>query len=393
MPEAIVTDGIWRKSLSAVRSLGKAGYDITVLGDSLFTTSYWSKYTTRRLRSVNAKEDAKQFGITLLSYLKRRPSKGRPVLLPMEDASLEWVSAHRKTVAEFADFLLPSIDSLAIAQSKGATSALGAYLKLPTLETFMPSTVEEFIEQLRQLIIADTLSHYIVKPVSGSGSAGIIYLDAFKNPDWREHWKKYGALLIQKRINSSGQGLGVSLLFDNTGECVASFAHSRLQQYPNSGGPSTSRISIVNNKLVDQSIRLMTELDWRGVAMVEWKVDPISNTPYLMEINPRFWGSLELAVRSGVNFPLLYALAARGEKFDPVHSYKQGIICRWLLPGDLLRYLSQDRTKRETLKEFLRGLPQSAEEWDLKDIQGFLSTIVCQAVKIFNPKYWKYLTR
>jgi predicted ATP-grasp superfamily ATP-dependent carboligase len=127
--------------------------------------------------------------------------------------------------------------------------------------------------------------------------------------------------------------------------------------------------------------------------MVEWKVHPISNTPYLMEINPRFWGSLELSVRAGVNFPLLYTRAARGEKFDPVHNYRAGVICRWLLPGELLRYLSQDSTKRESLRIFIRGLPGLAEEWDLKDIRGFLSSILCPAVTLLNPKYWKYLTR
>ena len=393
MREAIVTDGLWRKSLCAVRSLGKAGFEITVFGDSLFTTSYWSTFSTRRLHSVTAKDDARQFGATLLSYLRRRPKKERPVLLPMEDATLEWVSANRDTVAEYADFLLPSIEALAVAQSKGATSVLGAHLKLPTPETFMSNTVEEFTERLRRLAFAGTLAGYIVKPINGSGSAGIVYLDTTKQLDWHVHWKKYGVLLIQRRIDSSGQGLGVSLLFDNSGECVASFAHARLQQYPNTGGPSTSRISIVNDMLVDQSIRLMKELGWRGVAMVEWKVDPVSNTPYLMEINPRFWGSLELAVRAGVDFPLLYALAARGEKFDPIHNYQEGVVCRWLLPGELLRYLSQDNAKRENLREFFRGLPELAEEWDSRDIQGFLSTIACQTAKILNPKYWKFLSR
>jgi len=89
----------------------------------------------------------------------------------------------------------------------------------------------------------------------------------------------------------------------------------------------------------------------------------------------------------------LYARAASGEKFDPVHNYRTGVVCRWLLPGELLRYLSQDSTERESLRQFMLGLPQLAEEWDLEDIRGFLSSIVCPAIKILNPKYWKYLAR
>jgi predicted ATP-grasp superfamily ATP-dependent carboligase len=57
-------------------------------------------------------------------------------------------------------------------------------------------------------------------------------------------------------------------------------------------------------------------------------------TPYLMEINTRFWGSLQLAIDAGVDFPyLLYQLAC-AQKPDPVSSYKNGKRLRWLL-GDL----------------------------------------------------------
>jgi len=53
-----------------------------------------------------------------------------------------------------------------------------------------------------------------------------------------------------------------------------------------------------------------------------------------MEINTRFWGSLQLAIDSGMNFPwLLYQLACDGHT-DPVYTYKTGLRLRWLL-GDL----------------------------------------------------------
>jgi predicted ATP-grasp superfamily ATP-dependent carboligase len=67
--------------------------------------------------------------------------------------------------------------------------------------------------------------------------------------------------------------------------------------------------------------------------MVEFKVAP-DGTPYLMEVNARFWGSLQLAIDAGVDFPhLLYQLAV-GEKPGPVNGYKVGVRSRWLL-GDL----------------------------------------------------------
>jgi predicted ATP-grasp superfamily ATP-dependent carboligase len=53
-----------------------------------------------------------------------------------------------------------------------------------------------------------------------------------------------------------------------------------------------------------------------------------------MEINTRFWGSLQLAIDAGIDFPwLLYRLAC-GEQVETGTQYRTGIRLRWLL-GDL----------------------------------------------------------
>jgi predicted ATP-grasp superfamily ATP-dependent carboligase len=181
-------------------------------------------------------------------------------------------------------------------------------------------------------------------------------------------------------------------LFGADGACLAHFCHQRLQQYPNSGGPSSDRVGITDPALLEKSLTLMRALNWKGVAMVEWKVDPRDGTPKLMEINPRFWGSLELAVRSGVNFPLLYAQAAAGQPT----TYSQpidAVRCRWLVPGDILRWLTARPGAREPLTTFLRGLPRQAEEWDPQDLRGALACVVCQGLAVLQPKYWKFLSR
>jgi hypothetical protein len=81
--------------------------------------------------------------------------------------------------------------------------------------------------------------------------------------------------------------------------------------------------------------RLLEALDWHGVAEVEFKLDPRDNVPKFMEINGRFWGSLELAIEAGVDFPyLLYRLITEGD-VKPVFQYKAGVRRRWL-EGDII---------------------------------------------------------
>jgi predicted ATP-grasp superfamily ATP-dependent carboligase len=147
-------------------------------------------------------------------------------------------------------------------------------------------------------------------------------------------------LLLQQRI--VGPGVGIFLLRWG-GEPVATFAHRRIREKPPSGGVSVYRESIAADpKLVASSLALLSRFAWEGVAMVEYKLDAATGVPYLMEINGRFWGSLQLAVDAGVNFPGLLVSLALGEHPTPVTAYHVGVRSRWWL-GDLDQLLARLR--------------------------------------------------
>ena len=134
-------------------------------------------------------------------------------------------------------------------------------------------------------------------------------------------------VLAQQRI--TGPGIGVFLLRWN-GEILAAFAHRRLREKPPSGGVSVYRESAaLDPALLERSRRLLESFDWSGVAMIEYKLDQATGTPYLMEINGRFWGSLQLAIDAGVDFPELLLRAAAGDPAPPVLSWRLGVRSRW----------------------------------------------------------------
>jgi predicted ATP-grasp superfamily ATP-dependent carboligase len=136
-----------------------------------------------------------------------------------------------------------------------------------------------------------------------------------------------GPFLLQERIN--GPGVGIFLLRWG-GRILASFAHRRIREKPPSGGVSVCCESIAApRELLSQSIRLVEALDWEGVAMVEYKRDQRTGRHFLMEINPRFWGSLQLAVDSGVDFPWYLYQAIQGADVTPVTAWETGRRSRW----------------------------------------------------------------
>ena len=175
-----------------------------------------------------------------------------------------------------------------------------------------------------------------------------------------EKFAAYGGdILVQQYIE--GDGYGVSAVFGKNGEPLEIFCHHRLREYPASGGPSSFCESADLPELADYAIKLLRELHWEGVAMVEFKGNPTDGF-YLMEINPRFWGSSGLAPNSGCNIPLALYRAAKGEEAAPYSSfkpnYKVGHKMRFLLQ-DLLTFPAYLKRSRKTLRftlSFFAGL-------------------------------------
>jgi predicted ATP-grasp superfamily ATP-dependent carboligase len=136
-------------------------------------------------------------------------------------------------------------------------------------------------------------------------------------------------VLIQERVVGFGVGLFL-LVWD--GRLEAAFAHRRLLEKPPSGGVSVRCESIEpDSGLLEQAERLLSILRWQGVAMVECKVDRESGRAYLMEVNGRFWGSLQLAIDAGVDFPVQLVRLALGQPTVPVSTWKPGTRLRWTL--------------------------------------------------------------
>jgi len=152
----------------------------------------------------------------------------------------------------------------------------------------------------------------------------------------------------------------------NRGRLRAAFAHRRIREKPPSGGVSVLSESVgLDPQLLEYAERMLEALKWHGVAMVEFKRDARDGVSKLLEINGRFWGSLQLAVDSGVDFPyLLYRLAIDGD-IDPVFTYRVGVRLRWWL-GDLdwllLRLQEKGGLARRlgAIPEFLRPAGRTA---------------------------------
>lgn len=392
---ALVSDGLHRKSLSVTRALGKQGIEASVISDEFFAPSFWSKYCKKRFH-FNLLLNENDLNIDLFKLL--RGDSPNVVFFPMEDATIKWLSDNRSILSAHLSFLIPSSESLMTSFSKFQTMKLAENTGVKVPSSVYYGTAKELKLEIAENTQRYLSSDFLIKPDTGHGSSGIIYLQDFNDDSWgkfdlEKHFDQYGSQLLQHRLPSDGRSVGVSLLFDSKSQLVANFVHERISSFPVSGGPSTNRIGIREDDLLEKSVKLLQKLNWQGIAMVEWKFDSTTGIPFLLEINPRFWGSLELAVRSGVNFPVLYFDLCRNKSVVVITDYELGRNVRWVFPGEILRYLSTSKGNREPLFKFIASLLKDSEEWDSRDVSGSIAAMLAPFFMLFKPKYWKFLNR
>jgi predicted ATP-grasp superfamily ATP-dependent carboligase len=141
--------------------------------------------------------------------------------------------------------------------------------------------------------------------------------------------------LVQQFV--AGQGKGVFALCDR-GRAIAWFAHERLRDVRPSGSGSSVRRSVpLSPRLQAPAERLLAAMQWQGPAMVEFR-EVAGEEPVLMEVNGRFWNSLQLAISAGVDFPALWLAVLLNDPINPPPPYAEGVTVRWLW-GDVKRFL------------------------------------------------------
>jgi predicted ATP-grasp superfamily ATP-dependent carboligase/protein-tyrosine-phosphatase len=121
-----------------------------------------------------------------------------------------------------------------------------------------------------------------------------------------------------------GVGVGLSVLASR-GRILLAYQHRRLFESSETGA-STRRVSeAANPALLAAATTLAEAVGLDGVAMFEFRLDPRSGDHVLLEVNPRFWGSLPLAVAAGADFPALWwDLAVHGRERSG--AYRTGVL-------------------------------------------------------------------
>ena len=273
------------------------------------------------------------------------------LLMPMTEITTLLLTQHRDRLTAECRLPFPAFESVAAAANKARVLEIAVALGVPIPRTRVIDGIGDVPACAAQLEYPIVLKPARSRIWNGERwiSTSVSYVE---NPAelisrLRSAPPEIFPVLAQERIE--GPGVGVFLCVDEHG-LVASFAHRRINEKPPSGGQSVLCESAeVEPIALEQALSLLRELRWQGVAMVEFKRDLRDGSLRLMEINGRFWGSLQLAIDAGVDFPVLLADISQGKR--PIHPprYQLGVRSRWLW-GEIDALLAVMTRSRKSLK-------------------------------------------
>lgn len=143
--------------------------------------------------------------------------------------------------------------------------------------------------------IASAVFPFVIKPTNLSSAKGVIYVNE-KNDIPNDFTPV--KTIIQQFVK--GIGVGYSFYCKN-GKILQGYGHKRLAEYPVSGGSSTYRTECKDQRMYEVSSKIVKHLDYTGFAMFEFKLTP-KNELYLLEVNPRIWGSINQGLVNGTNY-------------------------------------------------------------------------------------------
>lgn len=316
------------------------GYTIFSYDSKKFTTKFRTKYVDKHFL-IN--ED--NFEIELQSIID---SNEIDVFFPVKNDSLTRIWSNKDKYGTSLSYL-GAIEKYHILNDKDKLHVLAEELGVKVPKKYLNTE--------------DAQLPFIVKPTNMSSAKGVRYIF-----DEEQRPKNIPAknMIIQEFVK--GKGVGYSF-YCKDGEIIDGYGHLRLAEYPVTGGSSTYRETYDDRRMYDVANKIVSHLNYTGFAMFEFKLTS-KNELYLLEVNPRIWGSVHQGLANGVN----YFNEILGKKVTVIKGEIKTYVAP-LLQLSLFKYVIKGNFT--PLKLFLANLGKNKSDVNLiYDFKGYLSTIL-----------------
>lgn len=322
MPDRVLVLGDDVRSFLAVaRSLGRRGLEVHAAPPDLASPALASRYIAAFHILPSYALGPEAWETALLRLIVGHDVR---LIIPCGDSSLMRLAHHADALGR-ERVALPNPEALVAFGNKLRTRALAARLGVPLAggrELGPADRADALAEHYGLPLLLKPVASHVVGDARDKREVRLIRsAEALKRALAAGAWQN---CYVERFF--AGQGVGVSVLADK-GHIIQAYQHRRLRQ-STATGASTSRVSeAVDPALLAHIEALAGAVALDGVAMFEFRRDPRTGRHVLLEVNPRFWGSLPLALAAGADFPAMLLDLRRGVA-PHVRPYRAGIVKR-----------------------------------------------------------------
>lgn len=316
MKALVLGDGSASFALVAVRSLARAGWTVDVADPAGAGRAAASRYVTAVHVVPRPEEGLEPFVLALQAAHRR----GRhDVVLACDDAEVVALTLVRDRVDAVVphpphETLVRALDKLELTRA-AAAHGLAA-----------PRTAEADEAGLAAVtgpVVVKARLHWSPEQLPAHRHSEAVLCDGPEQARAAAaRMRAAGAVpLVQERV--AGDLRAVSLVLDRDGRLLAA-AHQRATRLTARGTSARAVTVPADAELEQRLLALLAGWGWWGLANLQLLAAP-GRPPLLIDLNPRLYGSLALAVAAGADLPALWAAAAVGTAPAGVQRARPGV--------------------------------------------------------------------
>ncbi|HEX5804645.1 MAG TPA: hypothetical protein VFY24_16645 [Azospira sp.] len=370
----ILVLGDYRQTVVIVRSLARAGYEVTLAtGNPLSSTALSSCVSEVWVCEQHGSE---QFNRQLECYLRAHQPD---FVFVVGESQLRSLVPEAARFAPLAVWVMPAPTTAGRCLDKSAMYALTRQLGIPTLDWSEFAAVDRWRQQAAGFGYPVVVKHRDSSAYVRGRKALILNtpesLDSFLAGCLRE--PKYDSLLLQKFAYGRRHNCHFGAA---AGRLVAYFEQAVLRTDELDGtGIGIEGISVPPSpQLRAYCAQLLAALAYNGVGCIQFLVDEARGTAVFLELNPRLDSTVVLPYRLRYDLPrLAVELARDGAGHAPSLlnvPYRAGVRYHWLY-GDLLAWQQAWRQRQRSPGQLLAWAARSLLAafgsyhltWDLRD--------------------------
>ncbi len=336
MAQILIPEYLGRQVRAGIRSLVLKGDYCDLAWDKIFIkTKYIRNYYQITSSDTN---DEKYISDIIKIYKEYK----HDLILPFGNASYYAVSKNSKILTKNnVNFMAPTYETFKIAHDKYKTYEFCKKIGISVPEIYTNYSDSDI----------NSLSSYLQYPVVIKAKSGVGVGTGLRYANNKIELLKFYHEISSFRANTGASNYEAPIIQEfipgfiydactltNMGNVITVLTQKRHLMYPIYGGVGAINVTTHDEKLSNLATHLLEEMRWHGPAQLEFKYDERDKTYKLIEINPKLWGTLDLSIKVGVDFPILIRDILLGKEIKKNIIYKDGIRYKFLFPQAIHAY-------------------------------------------------------